>query len=300
MADANRTARPSKAATASSTPKTATTSATSKTATTSATSKTATNSSTPKATTNSSTPKVTTNSSTPRVTTNSSTPKVTTNSSTSKATTNSSTAKTTAAPSTSGPSATSKSQSQAQSQQSQQSQPQAQSQQPELSPEEMQKFNQQQSVKDAWMQENWLRWSAVAHVDRTYVVVLDKSPAPVAAEVKRFFDSPDHKPNKTASVPRVAGLDEDIDDSKDLGNVMVGLVPAPVYTAAKDKFVMRSITVKISSGGGVGADGTGERTAYVPVGIKQAQASQGAPAAATPATGGKQASGNAASGKDRA
>src|SRR5690242_12037270 len=96
----------------------------------------------------------------------------------------------------------------------------------------------EQSAKDARMQDHWLRWSALAERDRSYVVVFDKSTAAVTAEVKRIAGAE----TKTSTVPRVAGLYEDVEEGKDLGTVQVGLVNATAYAAMKEKFGLQSIT----------------------------------------------------------
>ena len=102
------------------------------------------------------------------------------------------------------------------------------------------------------MQQHWLRWASLAARGRSYVVVFDKSTAAVTAEIKRVAGAG----TETSTVPRVAGLYEDVEGGKDLGTVQVGRVSATAYAALKEKFVLQSITVKM---------GDSERTAFIPV-----------------------------------
>ncbi len=103
------------------------------------------------------------------------------------------------------------------------------------------------------MQQHWLRWASLAARGRSYVVVFDKSTAVVTAEIKRIVGAG----TETSTVPRVAGLYEDVEgDPKDLGTVQIGRVSATAYAALKEKFVLQSITVKM---------GDSERTAFIPV-----------------------------------
>lgn len=134
------------------------------------------------------------------------------------------------------------------------------------------------------MQEHWLRWSALADRDRSYAVVFDKSSAAVTTEIKRIA-GPD---TKTSAVPRVPGLDEDVDAGKNLGTVQVGLVSATAYAGMKRKFGLRSITVKL---------GGSERTAFVPV---ARIARQGTGLQASSRSGQQGTGGSSAAGKGKA
>ena len=141
----------------------------------------------------------------------------------------------------------------------------------------------EQSAKDARMQKHWLRWASLAARGRSYVVVFDKSTAAVTAEIKRIAGAG----TETSTVPRVAGLYEDVEgDSKDLGTVQVGRVSATAYTTLKEKFSLQSITVKM---------GDSERTAYIPVAraVRQQTTSQAAASGAQQKNGGSKAAGKA-------
>ncbi len=133
------------------------------------------------------------------------------------------------------------------------------------------------------MQQHWLRWASLAARGRSYVVVFDKSTAAVTAEIKRIAGAG----TETSTVPRVAGLYEDVEgDSKDLGTVQVGRVSATAYTALKEKFSLQSITVKM---------GDSERTAYIPVGraVRQETPSQAAASGEQPKNGAAKVAGKA-------
>jgi hypothetical protein len=132
------------------------------------------------------------------------------------------------------------------------------------------------------MQEHWLRWSALAERDRSYVVVFDKSTPAVTAEIKRIAGAD----IKTSTVPRVAGLYEDVAEDKDLGTVQIGNVSAAAYASMKEKFGLQSITVKM---------GESERTAFIPVAkaARQGGASQAASGGEQQKSGGGNAAGKA-------
>ncbi|KAK4035437.1 hypothetical protein C8A01DRAFT_17860 [Parachaetomium inaequale] len=142
----------------------------------------------------------------------------------------------------------------------------------------------EQTAKDSRMQDHWLRWSALAERDRSYVVVFDKSSAAVTAEVKRIAGAD----AKTSTAPRVPGLYEDVEEGKDLGTVQVGLVSATAYASLKEKFGLQSITVKM---------GGSERTAFIPV---ARAARQGTASQAAPSTGQQEKGGSNAAGKGKA
>ena len=140
----------------------------------------------------------------------------------------------------------------------------------------------EQSAKDARMQQHWLRWASLAARGRSYVVAFDKSTAAVTAEIKRIAGAG----TETSTVPRVAGLYEDVEGGKDLGTVQVGRVSATAYAALKEKFVLQSITVKM---------GDSERTAFVPVAraVRQETPSQAAASGEQQKNGGGKAAGKA-------
>ncbi|KAK4232701.1 hypothetical protein C8A03DRAFT_39704 [Achaetomium macrosporum] len=113
-------------------------------------------------------------------------------------------------------------------------------------------FEREQLRKEARMQEHWLKWLHQADKESTVVLVFDKSPDAIAAEIKKLAGAN----TRITTVPRVLGVYESIEEGKDLGTVQAGLVTIGVYGAIKDKYELKSITVKFDNH---------ERLAFIPV-----------------------------------
>ncbi|KAK3307395.1 uncharacterized protein B0T15DRAFT_530100 [Chaetomium strumarium] len=113
-------------------------------------------------------------------------------------------------------------------------------------------YEQAQSKKELLMQQHWLKWLPDAEKESSVVLVFDKSPDAIKADIKRMAGAN----TKTTTVERVVGIYDSIEEGKNLGTVEAGLVTVGAYGAIKDKYKVQSITVKFNNQ---------ERIAYIPV-----------------------------------
>jgi hypothetical protein len=113
-------------------------------------------------------------------------------------------------------------------------------------------WEQAQSKKEALMQQHWLNGMARAEKEASVVLVFDKSPDAIAADIKQMAGPG----TKITTVDRVVGIYEDIEEGKNLGTVQAGLVNVGVFGDIKEKYEVQSITVKFDNQ---------ERMAYFPV-----------------------------------
>ncbi|KAK4240561.1 hypothetical protein C8A03DRAFT_31381 [Achaetomium macrosporum] len=117
-------------------------------------------------------------------------------------------------------------------------------------------YEREQLRKEARMEAHWLKWLPQADKESTVVLVFDKSPDTIAADIKAMVGAN----TKITTVPRVPGTYENIEEGKNLGTVQAGLVTMGVYGDIRDKYELKSITVKFDNQ---------ERMAFIPVGARK-------------------------------